>query len=291
MFVENFRKFFPVFSEKHDLDMSRLEQVKTYIKTISHAAKLVSKDVATPFVKAFSFLNYLSFENKKFKNEDFWNLKKIELSEKGFNALEEQGNMALQPLWLSCVLAQVVLHHLGDNEIVKTADSYLGCCAFITSQALLGIYLVRKGLSANKSLKQLKKTWTDSTQTTKAKFKQLYDSMLDVNSFVLKVSTLFAPPCFKKALNIACSCINLAKAPKTISKTAMKTESAKKAWEEKLALEARALLEKPCSLNEFILDYKRLYQEVATSNNSEVVGVFKDVLLAKKKMYQIAPAA
>jgi len=298
MIVECFRKFFPAHAEKHDLDFARVDKYKTLAKTGSCLGKLFCKEISTPFTKAFDFLNYLSFENKKINRESnnlsFWNFKDLKFDEASFDLFETQANLALQPLCLFAATSQAALEVLGFSKessgIFKVAST-LSSVAVPSTLILSVILSLRKSLTAKKSISASVALFKKENAFDREFNQKLYTTCLDAGAAALKILALFAPNNYNYLLSSLQACVCLLQTPEKLDSCALKIERATKNNEKKILKDLEKLSTQEISTKDFLDAYKRLYKEVENSTNDTTLNAFKLALERKIPTPATAPAA
>jgi hypothetical protein len=298
MIVEKFRKYFPAHAEKNDLDFARIDKYKTLAKTGSCLGKLFCKEISTPFTKVFAFLNYLSFENIKFKRESsnlsFWNFRDLKLDEASFNIFEAQANLALQPLCLFAATSQAALEILGlskENSSTLRVASTLSSVAVSSTLVLNVILSLRKALTAKKSISQSVTLLRKENAFNCEVNQQLYKTFLDTGAAALKILNLFAPKNYKYLLSSLQACVCLLQTPEKLDNCVIKIETATKKHERRILKELEKLSTQEISTKDFLDAYKRLYKEIENSTNVTTLNAFKQALERKMPQPATAPAA
>lgn len=297
MLVKNFRIFFPATAEKNDLDFTKLEKYKTYVKAFESLAKLFCKEISTPFSKIYSLINYLTFENKKNEHEasgqDFFDTSKITYDEKGFELLEAQANLLLQPIFVLSAISQQILSTTrnGEKDFFKVAANEISNLSFSASWALNVLLIVRTTLTAKKSIVKLQETLKKKDITKKELTRQIYDTFLDVASFVMKISEKITPKWCSQPLKTAQSVVNLLKTPAKLKKQKVKEEKALNRFEASIKYQLEQLSCRKLSSKDFLKEFKRLYNQIENSSNCEILLCFKNALQSQSFACIAAPAA
>jgi len=298
MIVEIFRYFFYASAEKHDIDVAKLERIKVCTKALSDLNKLVCKDISAPFTKVYSFLNFLSFDNKKFKKESmgekFWEFSFLKPSEKGFDSLEAQTNYLLQPLCVALAISRFFLEKFdgekkmfGESSLIYKALNL----SYIAEAALTTLYLARKSLTAKKSWLSLVKLLSTENTFSQASKTQAYQTFLDVQSAALKFFPFIAPLQWTSYIKVAQTCVNLLKVPAKLDKHSKKVEKAFSNYEKFIFDQLNQIDSKAKDLKGFLEEYKYLYKEAAQSSNTTLLMAFLKTLQEKELSLKAAPPA
>jgi hypothetical protein len=298
MIVEIFRYFFNACAEKHDVDSAKLERIKICIKALADLNKLVCKDVATPLARIYSFLNFLSFDNKKFKKEHkgdkFWGFSFLKPNEKGFDSFEAQANYLLQPLCVALATSRFFLEKL-DNENKIFGESSLIYKALnlssIAEVALTTLYLTRKSLTAKNSWLSLVKLHSEENKFSQALKTQAYQTFLDVQSAALKFCPFITPLSWTSYIKIAQTCVNLLKVPAKLDNYSEKVEKALIKYEKSIFDKLKQLETKSNDLQGFLVDYISLYEKAAHSSNITLLMAFLKTLQDKEDYLKFAAGA
>jgi hypothetical protein len=280
MFVKIFRHFFYAHEETHDLGMAKLERLKVCIKALSDLNKFFCKELSAPFTKIYSFLNFLSLDNKKFKTENkgenFWELSSLKLSEKGFESFEAQANYLLQPLCAALATSRVFLDKFDSEKKIFGESSYIykALSLFsIAEIALTILYLARKSIKAKKSWISLVKLYSKENTFSQDLKTQAYQTILEVQSAALKFFPFIAKKQWIPYIKIAQTCVNLLKVPSKLDKYSLKVKKAQQDYEAAIFTKLKELDTKK-DLNEFLKEYKSLYQQVVQSSNTFLLIAF-----------------
>lgn len=285
MIIEKFREFFSVSYEKHAMQIAQLDLFKLWCKASSDINHLCCKQLSAPFSKVYTFLNYLSFDNQKYiktiQQKKFWGLDRISLSESGYDALEEQAQLLLQPLSLSLWIAQLGLEFFSSKNKKSESNSLLQHVVTLSSaisSTLSMLVLTRQALSTKKSTLNLKKIWHQEKSFAKHLQKQLIETFLDVCGFSLKLTSCINPAWCKSTIKTAQCCINLLKIPEKLNKQHKKIEKAILNYESATLEELKQLCAKDLPRQEFIPEFFEIFEKVSKSTNPELLIQFKDIL-------------
>ena len=285
MFVEKFREFFSVSHEKHAVQIAQLDLFKLWCKAASDINQLICKQLSVPFSKTYAVLNFLSFDNQKYiktiQQKKFWGLDRISLSESGYDALEEQAQLLLQPLSVSLWVAQLGLEYFSSKNTKSAINSLLQHVCTLSSaisSSLSMLVLTRQALSTKKSTNALKKSWLQEKSFTKPLQKQILETFLDVCGFSLKLTSCISPTWCKSTIKTVQCCINLLKIPEKLNKQHKKIEKAIVNYESAALEQLRQLCAKELPKQEFIHEFFQIFQKISKSTNVELLTHFRDIL-------------